>query len=73
MAKDINDDGLIVGQWFPKGPDAPRGWLVENGRLRAFDYPGAQITGPIGMNDEGVVVGFWDDAQGVRFGFIARP
>lgn len=81
MAYDISDSGTITAQWFPSdssyelgfNPDAPQGMIIEDDEYFDFRYPDAVHTGPVGMNDQGVVVGFFDDNKGTRRGFIATP
>src|SRR5580700_9708007 len=38
--------------------------------LTSFDYPGATYTGPLGINQAGVVVGAYVDASSVLHGFV---
>ena len=58
-ATNINDRGDITGQWA----DADgffHGFLISDGALRILDVPGATDTYALGVNDSGLVVGYWD-------------
>jgi len=59
----INDWGDIVGNFCD---DSCHGFLLHKGQLTILDYPGASNTTAFGINDVGVVVGYWDlaDADG---------
>lgn len=41
-----------------------------HGRYTNFDVPGAANTIGLGINDHGVVAGFYDDSHGNSHGFI---
>jgi len=43
--------------------------LVDQKGLRPFEVPGSTSTVPFGLNDHGDVVGFYNDASGIRHGF----
>ncbi len=58
-ATNINDRGDITGQWG----DAYgffHGFLITDGILATLDVPGATDTYALGINDSGLVAGYWD-------------
>ena len=58
-ATNINDRGDVTGQWA----DANRffhGFLLSDGALTILDIPGATDTYALGVNDSGLVAGYWD-------------
>ena len=51
-------------------PDPVPGLLLDRGRYTAFEVAGAvTLTFPIGINDRGQIVGYYDDADGLH-GFL---
>jgi probable HAF family extracellular repeat protein len=71
-ARGINKWGTIVGGYF--GSDGGHGFkLWKNGTTRILDFPGTRpsSTYPLGINDNGTVVGFYEDANvPMNHGFI---
>ncbi len=68
LVNGINDDGVTVGAWSP-GPGVVHG-LIENGStLTSFDFPGAITTYATGIDDAGLVSGWYYDQLGVH-GFL---
>lgn len=64
-ATNINNRGDITGQMI--GDDGFfHGFLLSGGVLTTLDFPGASDTFALGINDSGLVVGYWDliDADG---------
>src|SRR6266851_2426158 len=60
-----NDRGSVVGQFI--GDDGfTHGFLLSQGVVTTLDFPGASDTYAYGINESGVVVGYWDllDANG---------
>lgn len=59
----INNRGDVVGDY---DDGATHGFLLHKGELTTLDFPGADLTLALGINDSGVVVGEWDifDSQG---------
>ena len=49
------------------------GYVLSRGRYTAYDFPGAVSTEMFGLNEEGVIVGDYDDASGQTHGFTAVP
>jgi probable HAF family extracellular repeat protein len=64
----INSDGLIVGL-AGAGND---GAILENGVVTLIKYPGADYTQIHGINNKGVLVGYYLKA-GQNYGFVATP
>jgi len=64
-ATNINDRGDIVGQMLDDNGFG-HGFLVKDGVLTMLDFPGASETFALGINDSGIVAGYWDllDADG---------
>jgi hypothetical protein len=63
----------------------PQFWMISAGialsaglaaaaqpRFTSFDYPGAAVTSPEGINAAGDVVGFYVDSKNVQHGFLLR-
>jgi len=65
----INNVGQIVGFYiddnvttsFPNGHT--HGFIYDNGVFTAFDFPGAVETAAAGINDHGVILGTYEDAN----------
>jgi hypothetical protein len=59
MVQGINNFNTTVGTYSSVGwGGAARGFKrYSNGKFVSFSYPGAQGTGPAGINDSGVIVG----------------
>jgi probable HAF family extracellular repeat protein len=67
----INKFGSIVGTYLDNSSGTPRGFKrYSNGGFIRLDYPGAQSTYPMGINDNGVVVGWYNNFDSVTHGFI---
>jgi probable HAF family extracellular repeat protein len=49
------------------------GFLLRDGEFTYVDYPGIASTEPTGINDDGVVIGRYTDADGRVHGFKAVP
>ena len=64
-ATNINDRGDIVGQMIDDNGFA-HGFLLSGGVLTILSFPGASDTYALGINDSGLVAGYWDivDANG---------
>jgi uncharacterized membrane protein len=58
-ATNINDRGDITGQWADANGFF-HGFLLSDGALTILDVPGATDTYALGVNDSGLVVGYWD-------------
>jgi probable HAF family extracellular repeat protein len=79
--RSINQAGDIVGSFAVIGPDEEcyppfresHGFLLRDGEFTYVDYPGIASTEPTGINDDGVVIGRYTDADGRVHGFKAVP
>jgi hypothetical protein len=77
----LNNEGVTVGFWSNSdngvGKDANFGWVNVDGHFRNVDFPlvssSPAIDQNLGVNDEGVVVGFYVDANGNTDGLLATP
>jgi uncharacterized membrane protein len=58
-ATNINDRGDITAQWADANGFF-HGLLISNGVLTTLDVPGATDTYALGVNDSGLVAGYWD-------------
>jgi hypothetical protein len=61
----MNDRGVIVGVFSEGGEE--RGFVGErSGEIRIVDYPGADASAPLGVNNRRRFVGFFEDAAGIH-------
>lgn len=58
FANSVNSQGLVVG-WTISGV-TDLGYMVKSGRVRDVSIPGAQRTAALGVNDDGIVVGWYN-------------
>jgi len=58
-ATNINNPGDITGQMLDLDGFG-HGFLIKDGALTILDVPGASETFALGINDSGLVVGYWD-------------
>jgi hypothetical protein len=74
----LNNFGVTVGFFSDTdlggGMDANYGWVNVDGRFREVNFPASSpastpIDQNLGVNDEGIVVGFYNDANGVSHGY----
>ncbi len=49
------------------------GILLRDGTIIDIEFPGSKATEPMGINDDGVIVGRYADERGSTRGFIAIP
>jgi probable HAF family extracellular repeat protein len=76
----INERGDIVGLFAVittpedcySGPPT-HGFLLRQGRYVRLDFPGAASTAVVSINDDGWIVGMYDDKKGNTHGFKAVP
>jgi uncharacterized membrane protein len=66
FATGINDKGDIVG--YTMG-STTYGWLLKDGHLTTFEFPGSLPTMALGLNGKDEVVGSFTDAAGNTHGF----
>jgi uncharacterized membrane protein len=67
-ADGLNERQDIVGSYVAAGHF--HGYLLRKGTFTPIEVPGATDTEPEGINDSGVIVGFFSDAAGNQHGFI---
>ena len=65
----FNDRGDIVGRWYDADGNAHAYVRNARGQLTEFAYPGASVTNPLDINDEGLIGGVYRMADGVGHGF----
>jgi hypothetical protein len=74
----LNNEGITVGFWSNSnlgvGMDPNFGWVNVDGHFRNVNFPTNSPASPatdqnLGVNDEGIVVGFYNDAKGVSHGY----
>jgi hypothetical protein len=73
QAVGINSDATpwIVGFYQPDaGLTTSFGFVDEGGAITTIDPFGSTFTQALGVNDEGEIVGFYVDGQGVQHGYI---
>jgi hypothetical protein len=69
----INAAGRITGAYEEAGYQGYRGFVRSpTGEFALFDFPGAIATAPTGMNDLGVIVGYYYIGD-TSFGFLRVP
>ncbi len=66
----INNLGEIVG--FASCGIYQYGYATKNGKLHSVDFPGAQETVALGINDSGIVVGYYNPASADFYAFAVR-
>src|SRR5262249_23249099 len=74
QARGINAGGQIVGA-YDAGEDGVHGFIYNpagGGTYSTLDVPGAGFTQVFGINNLGMIVGFYSDAGGLH-GFIYDP
>jgi len=57
----INDQGQVVGTMYDSSGN-PHGFSYSAGVFQMIDFPGALFTEVYGINNGGVIVGFYGDA-----------
>ncbi len=59
---DINSSGVIVGNWLSRDPRIGdylgHGFIYKNGKFQNLAYPGALLTTAMGINNNGIIVGW---------------
>lgn len=70
----MNDLGQIVGQASVTDSNGrivgSTGFLESFGRFLPVNAPNADLTQPLGINDEGQIIGLFVDASGTTHGFL---
>ena len=69
----VNDAGIVIARAKLIG-DVPRTAVgtLQHG-LQSLEVPGSVSTEGWNINQDGSIVGYYDTADGLRHGFIARP
>jgi probable HAF family extracellular repeat protein len=68
VARGVNDDGVIVGQYFLAG--TTYGFAFKNGKYLTFSYPGAKATAGLAINTAGQIVGQYQLSDNTFHGFV---
>jgi hypothetical protein len=68
----ITRDGIIVGTVGNARTFLDRGFIKQGNHYRLIDYPAAVSTDFVRINNHGVIVGFYTDADGGSHGLILR-
>ena len=71
VALGINDSNAIVGTNYIS--NVAEGFLFQNGTFHRLVFKGSKWTAPNGINDDGEVVGWFNDADGTPQGFTWTP
>ena len=69
----INDRNIVVGWCIAGPPYAAHAFVLQNGRYRLFDYPGAAATAASGVNATGQIVGEYTFDFRIYHGFVTNP
>ena len=73
QALGLNNKGQVVGQWMDGGNNTHGFvWSAQNGFLSVDDPQGVGTTVVNGINDDGILVGFYGTAP-INTGFVAYP
>jgi probable HAF family extracellular repeat protein len=69
-ARGINKSGTVVG-YFTGSDGSTHGFVLENGNVTQIDNPSSSAVGTFleDINDNGIAVGQWVDANNNQFGF----
>lgn len=69
----IDDRGVMIGSFIaPRATPTTMGFVFDDYRLTTLEYPGAEVTIPSSISNDGLIVGF-SQHNGRRFGFLATP
>jgi hypothetical protein len=68
---DLNISDQVVGFYFG-GDRRAHGFFYDEGRVLTIDYPGAAGTFLTGINDDGLMTGWYREA-GTNHRFVATP
>jgi probable HAF family extracellular repeat protein len=69
LATGVNNNGDVVGFATDKQGNTTS-WLIHNGHLTAFGFPGGSDTQALGVNDKDQIVGSYLDGADVQHGFL---
>lgn len=70
----LNDAGVQVGSWTAKNTASTAGCYLQGGRFTSVAFPAHDNATPpvnelLGVNNQGVAVGFYTDARGLHHGY----
>jgi len=69
----ISDRGEVLGSYVPPGKSpVTHGFTLRGGVLTSFDAPGATSTLPALFGAHGIILGSFQDANGVSHGFVRQ-
>jgi hypothetical protein len=69
VATGINNAGVIVG-FATDSAGTTSSWMLDNGQLTTFQFPGGSGTQAFGVSGRNWVVGSYQDASGATHGFV---
>jgi uncharacterized membrane protein len=76
FANGINNLGEIVGFTIPAADQCPGiyecGYAYKAGKFQNVDFPGALETAALGVNDNGIIVGWYGIAGPAYYGFAQK-
>ena len=71
LATGINNNGDIVGTETDAAHDTSS-WLLHDGHLTTYQFPGGSDTQALGINGSDEIVGSYTDGGGVQHGFTLK-
>ena len=74
LATGVNEDGRVVGNYFPGDGSGTHGFSLVHGKARIIDYPALMSRTRVrGINDAGVIVGFYSPDGVTMHAFVGNP
>ena len=74
MATGVNEDGRVVGNYFPGDGSGTHGFSLIHGKAMIIDYPALMSRTRVrGINDAGVIVGFYSPDGVTVHAFVGNP
>jgi len=67
-----NASNWVVGRYADTSDLTHGFFYVTPDDILTYDYPGATYTSLNGINKDGLICGYYNDAAGVSHGFVAR-
>lgn len=71
-AQGNNDVGAIVGVFHNGSPSPAQGFLLFNGKISTFSFPGSMGTQAFDINNHAQIVGFYTDQSNADHGFVVH-
>ena len=71
-ASGINDIGAVVGSFSTGLRTSSQAFLLFNGRVTPFTFPGSVSTGAFDINNHAQIVGSYSDRSGRNHGFFVQ-